>query len=152
MSTKVSNAMATIVEWIFKIILLAVAGWLISSALHKFDEATFDKIFVGFTAQIRERLPHLLTEPRARIDSTFYTNSTFYVDMTLGNDIRNQPPVEKLHSVTRQFFETTVRGPDRFSKSMIRYNVKMVYRFSDASGIGLSNHEIPVSEFEKALP
>jgi hypothetical protein len=143
MSSSVSNAAATVLEWIFRIILICVAFWLISMGLTKFDQATFSKTFVGFTDQIKDRLPHRLTNSRARLDSTFYTNRVFFIDMTLGNDIRNNPPVEDIHKETRDFLESTVSGPDKFGETVRRYQVSLTYRFIDATGSPLSDHTIP---------
>ena len=147
MSSSVSNTLASILEWIMKIIVLGILIWLLTIGLKSFDNATFHKIFVGFTYQINDKTPHRLENTRSRLDSTFYTNQVFYVDMTLGNDIKNNPPVDDIHQELKQFFESSVTGPKKFGVTMKRYQVKTTYRFVDAEGSPLSDETIPHSQF-----
>ncbi len=148
MSSKVTNAFATITEWILKIALLAVIVWLISIGLEKFDSATFHKKFVNYSIQMNRRAPIMLDGIKARIDSTFYTNSIFYVDMTIGDSIKANPPIFDIHAKTRELL-SAYTGPDDFGNAVQTYRITTTYRFNDKKDFPLKAMNIDHRDYFK---
>lgn len=148
MSSKVTNAFATILEWILKIVMFAVIGWLIYIGLEKFDSATFHKKFVNYSIQMNRRGPIMLDGIKARIDSTFYTNKVFYVDMTISDSIKSDPPIFDIHAKTRELL-SAYTGPDDFGKAVQTYRITTTYRFIDKKEFPIKSMDVTYQDYYK---
>lgn len=148
MSSSVSNTFATIIEWILKIITAGILLWLLSMGLKEFDAATFHKRFATFSSQVNRRLPVMLPSIKAKIDSTFYTNRVFYVDMTLADSLKSSPPILDIHSETRDILASST-GPDDFGKSVVQYKITMTYRFMDKTERPVKNMSVSPTDYWK---
>lgn len=146
MSSSVENTFATILEWIMKIIVVGVLVWLVMKGLGEFDAATFHKRFAEFSGQMNRRSPEMLQHTKTRLDSTFYTNRVFYIDMTVSDSVKKDIPILDIHSEMRDKL-SAYTGPDDFGKSAVNYKVDLTYRFVDKDGFPVTNKDISHKDY-----